>query len=179
MIVLRNKTFGEGFSGTVINNFDVLQNRINQKQAGGDAAGADRLRKVLEKAKADRNKTLPVPASSTKNLPVVVTKPTVPTTSIVPVTKGFKMGTAGKVGLGALAGLGIAYGGYKLLGGKKEKAYSDTKKGPKFSPGMHIDARDKNGRRICIPAYVDENGDLKELTEEIWKKYHPTEKKVL
>ena len=59
----------------------------------------------------------------------------------------------------------------------RNKEFSESKKGPVFRPGLHIDARNKNGERICIPAYIDENGKLKELTEEIWKKYHPEEKK--
>lgn len=59
----------------------------------------------------------------------------------------------------------------------RNKNFSESKKGPVFRPGLHIDARDKNGKRICIPAYQDENGKLRELTEEIWKKYHPEEKK--
>ena len=59
----------------------------------------------------------------------------------------------------------------------RDKKFSESKKGPVFRPGLHIDGRDKNGERVCIPAYIDENGNLKELTEEIWKKYHPEEKK--
>lgn len=60
---------------------------------------------------------------------------------------------------------------------KRNKNFSESKKGPVFQSGLHIDGRDKNGERVCIPAYIDENGKLKELTEEIWKKYHPEEKK--
>ena len=59
----------------------------------------------------------------------------------------------------------------------RNKNFSESKKGPVFQPGLHIDAINKNGERICIPAYIDENGNMKELTKEIWKKYHPEEKK--
>lgn len=59
----------------------------------------------------------------------------------------------------------------------RNKNFSESKKGPVFQSGLHIDGRNKNGERACIPAYIDKNGELKELTEEIWKKYHPEEKK--
>lgn len=59
----------------------------------------------------------------------------------------------------------------------RNKNFSESKKGPVFNPLLHIDGRDKNGKRVCIPAYIDENGEMKELTEEVWKKYHPEEKK--
>lgn len=59
----------------------------------------------------------------------------------------------------------------------RNKNFSESKKGPVFRPWLHFDSRDENGKRVCIPAYVDENGEMKELTEEIWKKYHPAEKK--
>lgn len=57
----------------------------------------------------------------------------------------------------------------------RQSAFSSKKeqaRGPIFNPTFHIDARDKNGNRIAIPAYIDENGKMKELTEDIWNKYH-------
>ena len=50
-------------------------------------------------------------------------------------------------------------------------------KGPQFIPGLHFDGRDGKGNKICTPAYIDENGEMKELTEEIWNKYHSKSKK--
>ena len=81
-----------------------------------------------------------------------------------------RVGTGAAIATGA-AGVGIA--AKKLYDKKKEKSYSVTKKGPKFPPGFHFDARDKNGKPTCIPAYIDENGDAKELTKEVWEKYRP------
>jgi len=48
---------------------------------------------------------------------------------------------------------------------------------PQFSPALHFDGIDENGRRTCTPAYIDENGEMKVLTKEIWDKYHPKDKK--
>lgn len=48
---------------------------------------------------------------------------------------------------------------------------------PQFPPALHFDGKDKNGNRICTPAYIDENGEMKVLTKEIWDKYHPKKKK--
>ena len=49
-------------------------------------------------------------------------------------------------------------------------------KEPYFSPTLHIDGRDENGKKICIPAYIDEKGKMKELTKEVWDKYHKNSK---
>jgi len=61
----------------------------------------------------------------------------------------------------------------------RNKLFSSRKqvKGPKFIPGFHIDGIDDKGNKTCTPAYIDENGDVKELTEEIWNKYHRKSKK--
>lgn len=81
---------------------------------------------------------------------------------------------ATRLGVATAIGAGAIYGANKLINGgkKKEKSYSATKKGPKFPPGLHLDGRDKNGR-IATPAYIDENGEVKELTKKVWKKYRP------
>ena len=63
---------------------------------------------------------------------------------------------------------------------KRQSEFSSKKKqvkGPQFIPGLHFDGRDGKGNRICTPAYIDENGEMKELTEEIWNKYHGKSKK--
>ena len=62
---------------------------------------------------------------------------------------------------------------------QRQKNFSSKEqaKGPKFIPGLHFDGRDGKGNRISTPAYIDENGEMKELTEEIWNKYHGKSKK--
>jgi len=61
----------------------------------------------------------------------------------------------------------------------RQKIFSEKKKKkvPQFIQGLHFDGRDEKGNRTCTPAYIDENGDMKELTEEIWNKYHGKSKK--
>ena len=51
----------------------------------------------------------------------------------------------------------------------RNKLFSSRKqvKGPKFIPGFHIDGIDDKGNKTCTPAYIDENGDVKEEFEEM------------
>ena len=48
---------------------------------------------------------------------------------------------------------------------------------PQFPPALHFDGIDENGNWTCTPAYIDENGEMKVLTKEIWDRYHPKKKK--
>lgn len=61
----------------------------------------------------------------------------------------------------------------------RQKIFSEKKKKkePQFIPGLHFDGRDEKGNRTCTPAYIDEEGNMKELTEDIWNKYHGKSKK--